>query len=86
MVPVAELVFALVLICLGARWYLRTPMHRTRKNSGVHFPDQVAGHMGFGMYSPSDPPRLPHALHGYREDSGDQQEPDAEVNPEPGGG
>ena len=21
--------------------------------------------MGFGMYSPSDPPLLPHALHGY---------------------
>ena len=33
----------------SARWYLRTPTHRARKNSAVHPPPQVAGHMGFGM-------------------------------------
>jgi hypothetical protein len=85
MVPVAEVVFLVVLILLGVRWYLRTPMHRARKNSGVHFPNQVAGHMGFGMYSPSNPPPLPQALHGYRKQSGDQQQREAEVKREPGG-
>ena len=84
MVLVAELLVLLVLLALGVRWYLRTPMHRTRKNSGVHFPQQVAGHMGFGMYSPSDPPLLPHALHGYSKESRKQQESDADVTREPG--
>lgn len=84
MVPIAELLFVLVLICLGARWYLRTPMHHARKNGGVHFPTQVAGHMGFGMYSPSNPPRVPHALHGHGGVSGDQQEPDTGVSRAPG--
>jgi hypothetical protein len=76
MVPIAELVFMFVVIAGGVRWYLRTPMHRTRKNSGVHFPTQVAGHMGFGMYSPSNPPLLPHALHDHRNESTDKQEAD----------
>ena len=62
MVLMAELLFVLVAISLGARWYVRTPMHRARKNSGV-YPPQVAGHMGFGMYTPSNPHLLPHALH-----------------------
>ena len=83
MVPVAELVFVFIVIALGVRWYLRTPMHQSRKNSGVHFPTQVAGHMGFGMYSPSNPPLLPHALHGQRYESRDRQEPDADLTPEP---
>ena len=84
MVLIAELLFVLVLISLGARWYLRTPMHHARKNAGVHFPTQVAGHMGFGMYSPSNPPLLPHALHGHREEAEDQQEPDTDGSLEPG--
>ena len=33
MVPIAELLFLLVAIFVGARWYLRTPTHRARKNS-----------------------------------------------------
>jgi hypothetical protein len=84
MVLVAELLLLLVLLALGVRWYLRTPMHGARKNSGVHFPQQVAGHMGFGMYSPSDPPLLPHALHGFNKESRKQQEPDADATREPG--
>jgi hypothetical protein len=84
MVPIMEILFVLVLVSVGARWYLRTPMHRARKNSGVHLPTQVAGHMGFGMYSPSDPPLLPHALRDYSKESRDKREPDAEVTPEPG--
>ena len=84
MVLVAELLVVLVLMSLGARWYVRTPMHRARKNSGVHFPQQVAGHMGFGMYSPSDPPLLPHSLHGYSKEARDKQESDPDVTREPG--
>ena len=58
MVPIAEIIFVLVVMALGTRWYLRTPLHRARKSSGV-FPPQVHGHMGFGMYTPSNPPRCP---------------------------
>jgi hypothetical protein len=36
------------------------------------------------MYSPSNPPLLPHALHDYRKDSRDGQEPDADVTRERG--
>ena len=75
MVPIAELLFVFVVIALGVRWYLRTPMHHTRKNSGVHFPNQVAGHMGFGMYSPSHPTPPPQALHGHTKRSSGRQEP-----------
>jgi hypothetical protein len=84
MVLIAELLFALVSIAAGTRWYLRTPMHRARKNAGVHFPTQVAGHLGFGMSSPSNPPLLPHALHGYRGGSSDKQQRDADGACEPG--
>jgi hypothetical protein len=83
MVPIAELLLVLVMITVGVRWYLRTPMHRARKHSGV-FPAQVGGHLGFGMYSPSNPPLLPHALNDHRHASRGQQEPDAGVMPEPG--
>lgn len=84
MVPIAELLFVSAVIALGVRWYLRTPMHRTRKHSGVHFPTQMAGHMGFGMYSPSDPTPPPHALHGYIKRSSDEEEPGTDPIPEPG--
>jgi hypothetical protein len=76
MVLVAEIVVVVVLAALAVRWYLRTPIHRARKTSGV-FPPQVAGHMGFGMYSPSNPPLLPHALNRHRTDSEDDEERDA---------
>jgi hypothetical protein len=59
-------------------------MHRARKHSGVHFPQQVAGHMGFGMYSPSDPPLLPHSLHGYTNESRGEREPGADPTRAPG--
>jgi hypothetical protein len=62
-----------VLIAVGLWWYRRTPMHRARKHSGVQ-PPQVAGHMGFGMYTPSKPPPLPQGLHGHRGSSGGQQQ------------
>lgn len=65
MVLIAEILFALVVSSLAVGWYLRTPMHRARKNSLV-MPPQVAGHMGFGMYTPSDPPLIPRALHDHR--------------------
>ncbi len=84
MVPIAELLFVFVVIALGVRWYLRTPMHHARKHSGVHFPTQLAGHMGFGMYSPSGPTPPPHALHGYIKGSSDKQEPGTDPIPEPG--
>jgi len=84
MVLIAEVMFVLVFISVAARWYLRTPMHRARKNSGVHLPTQVAGHLGFGMYRPSNPPLLPHALHGYRRGSRRKRQPDAHVTREPG--
>jgi hypothetical protein len=83
MVPIAEILFVLVVMAFGTRWYLRTPMHRARKSSGV-FPPQVHGHMGFGMYTPSNPPLLPHALHDYHSGSTAGQEPDTDVAPEPG--
>jgi hypothetical protein len=73
MVLVAEVLFVLATIFGGAWWYLRTPMHRARKNSMVQ-PPQVAGHGGFGMYTPSNPPRLPSALHDYRKVSRQRQE------------
>jgi hypothetical protein len=68
MVAMLEVAFLLLCAGLGTRWYLRTPMHRARKDSGVQ-PPQVAGHMGFGMYTPSDPPTLPHGLHDHRNES-----------------
>ena len=73
MVPIAELVTLFLVVAVGVRWYLRTSLHRARKASGVH-PPQVAGHMGFGMYSRNDPPLLPHGLHGHNE---------SETGPEP---
>ncbi len=84
MVPIAELLFVFAVIALGVRWYLRTPMHHARKHSGVHFPSQLAGHMGFGMYSPSAPTPPPQALHGYIKGSSEKQEPGADPIPEPG--
>ncbi|HVQ17779.1 MAG TPA: hypothetical protein VMT27_01935 [Actinomycetes bacterium] len=83
MVPIAELLFLLVAIFVGARWYLRTPTHRARKNSAVH-PPQVAGHMGFGMYTASNPTLLPRGLHDHRNESRDEQEPEAYVTHGPG--
>ena len=68
MVLVAELLFMLLVIAVGGRWYLRTPTHRARKNSGVQ-PPQVPGHLGFGMYTPSNPPLLPRGLHEHRHES-----------------
>jgi hypothetical protein len=64
MVAVLEILFLLICVLLSLRWYLRTPLHRARKNSGVH-PTQVAGHAGFGMYTPSNPPLPPHGLHDH---------------------
>jgi hypothetical protein len=75
MVLVAELAFVVAVAAAGVRWYLRTPTHRARKQSGVQ-PPQVAGHGGFGMYTPSNPPLLPHGLHGYRKASADGHEAD----------
>ena len=72
MVAVVEIGFLLVIAALAWRWYLRTPMHRARKNSNV-FPPQVAGHMGFGMYTPSDPPLQPRGLHDHHEESQKEQ-------------
>ena len=60
MVGISELVLLAVVILLGVRWLLRTPIHRARKRSGVsptHHP--IGGHRG-----PSRPP--PRALHDYR--------------------
>ncbi len=71
MVLLAELVFVVVVTAVGVRWYLRTPMHRARKSSGA-FPSQVAGHGGFGMYSPRirpaapRPARLPERVQAHR--------------------
>jgi len=72
MVLIAELVSVLAVISLGARWYLRTSMHRARKNSGVQ-PPQVAGSLGFGMYTPSNPPRPAQGLHDHRNVSSDRR-------------
>ena len=83
MVEAGEVLFLLAVAAVGIRWYLHTPMHRARKESGV-FPPQVAGHMGFGMYSPSNPPLLPHGLHDHRVPDPDQPAPDPETGPEPG--
>jgi hypothetical protein len=69
MVLIAEFLFVFVVIALGVRWYLRTPMHRARKNSGG-FPPQVAGHMGSGCTRQARRPgttraaRLPQRVHG----------------------
>jgi len=72
MVGMFEIAFLIVVVVLGLRWYGRTPMHRARKNSNV-FPPQVAGHMGFGMYTPSNPPLQPHGLHDHHDESKDAQ-------------
>jgi len=74
MVLVAELVFLLVVVLVGIRWFLRSPIHRARKGSGAH-PPQVAGHMGFGMYTPSNPPLLPRGFHDHRSESEDRIDP-----------
>jgi hypothetical protein len=71
MVAMFEFAFLIVCVMLGSWWYLRTPMHRARKNSNV-FPPQVAGHMGFGMYTPSDPPLPPRGLHNHRDEANDK--------------
>ncbi len=81
MVPIAEILFALVVTFVGVRWYLRTPMHRVRKTYGVHLPDQMAGWHGFGMYSKNQPTLLPHALHVQRDEVRDKRELDAEGDP-----
>jgi hypothetical protein len=60
MVGIAELVFLAVVVLLGVLWFLRTPIHRARKKSGLppaHHP--IGGHRG-----PSLP--APRALHDYR--------------------
>jgi hypothetical protein len=72
MVAMVEIVFVIVCVALAAWWYLRTPMHKARKHSNV-FPPQVAGHGGFGMYTPSDPPRQPQGLHNHQDGSPDTQ-------------
>jgi hypothetical protein len=41
--------------------------------------------MGFGMYTPSNPPLLPHGLHGHRSDDRDEPAPSLEAGPEPDG-
>jgi hypothetical protein len=74
MVAMFEVVFLVVVFALGVRWYLRTPMHRARKRSGVRL-GQVAGHGGFGMYGPSNPTPPPQALHDFRDESKDHQSP-----------
>ncbi len=74
MVPMLEIAFLVVCWVLGVRWYLRTPTHRARKKSVVH-PPQVAGSLGFGMYTPSKPTPPPRALHDHRNESGDEQGP-----------
>jgi hypothetical protein len=43
MALVAEVTFFLVLAGLATRWYLPTPMHRTRTHSGVQFPARAPG-------------------------------------------
>ena len=68
MVALFEVVFLILVLALGVRWYLRTPMHRARKRSGVQL-GQVAGHGGFGMYGPSNPTPPPQALHDLRDKS-----------------
>ena len=83
MVPIAEILFAVVVIFVGVRWYLRTPMHRVRKTYGVHLPDQMAGWHGFGMYTKNNPTLLPHALHVQKDDeSKNKRGLDAERGPE----
>ena len=59
MVVISELVFLAVVILLGVLWYLRTPIHRARKRSGLpptHHP--IGGHRG--------PPPPPQALREHR--------------------
>jgi hypothetical protein len=80
MVLIAEIVVLLGVGGVGLRWFLRTPIHKARKNSGA-FPPQVAGHMGFGMYSTSNPPLLPRGLHDHRQASAEQLQ--APVGDEP---
>jgi len=72
MVPIAELLFVALVILVGVRWYLRTPMHRVRKTYGAHVPDQMAGWDGFGMYTPSNPTPPPRALHVDRHEPEDE--------------
>jgi hypothetical protein len=60
MVGISEIVFLAVGVLLGVLWFLRTPIHRARKRSGLsptHHP--IGGHRGG-----STPP--PRALHDYR--------------------
>jgi hypothetical protein len=72
MVAMFEIAFVIACVVAGSWWYLRTPMHRARKSSNV-FPPQVAGHMGFGMYTPSNPPLQPRGLHNDDDESDDKQ-------------
>ncbi len=74
MMAIFEVAFLILVLALGVRWYLRTPMHRARKRSGVQL-GQVAGHMGFGLSGLSNPTPPPHALHDLRDESKDKQSP-----------
>jgi hypothetical protein len=82
MVLIVEIVVLLGVAGIGVWWFLHSPIHKARKNSGA-FPPQVSGHMGFGMYTPSNPPLLPHGLHDHRQASAEQQQ--APSGEQPGG-
>ena len=78
MVVYAELLLVLLVIAVGVRWYLRTPMHRARKTYGVHPPEAARHDFGWGD------PQLPRGHRGHRKRTKDNEERHADHTPEIG--
>lgn len=60
MVAVFEVVFLVLLGAMAMRWYLRTPLHRARKRSGVGAPLNNVAFLAHQISNPKPPPQALH--------------------------
>jgi hypothetical protein len=60
MVAILEVVFLVLLGAVAMRWYLRTPLHRARKHSGVGAPLDSVAFLAHQISNPTPPPRSLH--------------------------
>jgi hypothetical protein len=74
MVAIFEVVFLVLLGTVAMRWYLRTPLHRARKRSGVGAPLGNVAFLAHQISNPTPPPRSlrdqAHRVRGRRVDGG----------------
>jgi hypothetical protein len=74
MVAIFEVVFLVLLGTVAMRWYLRTPLHRARKRSGVGAPLSNVAFLAHQISNPTPPPRSlrdqAHRVRGRRVDGG----------------